>query len=541
MEYDYVIVGAGSAGCVLANRLSADPSVSVALLEAGGSDAKLEVRMPAGFAKLFKTPCDWNFTTAGQAGLSGRELYWPRGRMLGGSSSLNAQMWVRGHRADYDGWNVPGWSYDEVLPYFRRAERRVGSNRGGVYGGDGPIHISELRSPNVTTAAFLAACEELGLTRLEELNGPSNEGYCPTPVTQNRGRRWSAADAYLRPALRRPNLTVVTGAHARRVLLEGGRATGVEYGPGPGPGGSGGAAGPGGTVVRARREVILSAGAIGSPHLLMLSGVGPAGELRAEGVEPLRDLPQVGANLQDHLASGIFLQCPRPVTLAGAESVPNLLRFLIGRSGMLTSNVGEAVAFIRTGPAEPAPDIELIFAPGPFVDHGLTPPSGHGLTIASILLQPESRGRITLSGRDVVIDPGYLTAEADVRRQVAGLRRAKELFATAALAPFTGPPMAPYWGPETDEELVRWIRERSETLYHPVGTCRMGADEESVVDPSLRVRGISALRVADASVMPVINRGHTHAPTVMIAERAAELVAADRAAVGRTTGGAAVA
>ncbi|WP_449061287.1 GMC family oxidoreductase, partial [Planomonospora algeriensis] len=234
MEYDYVIVGAGSAGCVLANRLSADPSVSVALLEAGGSDARLEVRMPAGFAKLFKTPCDWNFTTVGQAGLSGRELYWPRGRMLGGSSSLNAQMWVRGHRADYDGWNVPGWSYDEVLPYFRRAERRVGSNRGGVYGGDGPIRISELRSPNVTTAAFLAACAEIGLARLEELNGPSNEGYCPTPVTQNRGRRWSAADAYLRPALKRPNLTAVTDAHVRRVLVEDGRATGVEYGPGPG-------------------------------------------------------------------------------------------------------------------------------------------------------------------------------------------------------------------------------------------------------------------------------------------------------------------
>ncbi|MEU7989833.1 GMC family oxidoreductase N-terminal domain-containing protein [Streptosporangium canum] len=510
MEYDYVIVGAGSAGCVLANRLSADSATTVALIEAGGSDDRLEVRMPAGFAKLFKTDRDWAFTTAEQPGLSGRELYWPRGRMLGGSSSMNAQMWVRGHQADYDGWDVPGWSYEEVLPYFHRAERRVGSNLGGVYGTAGPIHISELRSPNPSTAVFLRACEELGLTRLDELNGPSNEGCCPTPVTQNRGRRWSSADAYLRPAAKRPNLTVLTSSHVRRILIEDGRATGVEYGDG--------------TVVRARREVILSAGAIGSPHLLLLSGVGAADELRAEGVEPVHELPQVGRNLQDHLASGVILHCPRPVTLAGAESVANLLRFLVGRTGMLTSNVGEAVAFIRTSPGEPAPDIELIFAPGPFVDHGLTPPAGHGLTIASILLQPESRGRVSLNGRDVVIDPAYLTAEADVRRQVAGLRKARELFATEALRPFAGPPMNPYWGAETDEELDRWIRERSETLYHPVGTCRMGEDAEAVVDPALRVRGIGALRVVDASVMPVINRGHTHAPTVMIAEKAADLI-----------------
>ncbi|MEV8636973.1 GMC family oxidoreductase N-terminal domain-containing protein [Streptosporangium sp. NPDC051023] len=517
MEYDYVIVGAGSAGCVLANRLSANPATTVVLIEAGGPDDKLEIRMPAAFAKLFKTGYDWNFTTVEQPGLSGRRLYWPRGRMLGGSSSMNAQMWVRGHRADYDGWDVPGWSYDEVLPYFHRAERRVGSNHGGVYGTAGPIRISELRSPNPTTAVFLRACEEIGLPRLDELNGSANEGCSQTPVTQDRGRRCSSADAYLRPVARRPNLTVLTSCHVRRVLVEGGRATGVEYGT---------ADGNGDTVVRARREVVLSAGAIGSPHLLMLSGIGAADELLAQGIEPVIDLPQVGANLQDHLASGVILHCPEPVTLAGAESIGNLLRFLVGRSGMLTSNVGEAVAFIRTSPGEPAPDIELIFAPGPFIDHGLTPPPGHGLSIASILLRPESRGRVFLEGRDVAIDPAYLTAEADIRRQIAGLRKAKELFATAALLPFAGAPMNPYWGAETDEELARWIRERSETLYHPVGTCRMGEDADAVVDRELRVRGVEALRVADASVMPVINRGHTHAPTVMIAEKAADLITA---------------
>ncbi|GGL00076.1 putative GMC-type oxidoreductase [Sphaerisporangium melleum] len=513
MRYDYVIVGAGSAGCVLADRLSADPSVRVLLLEAGGADRKQEIRVPAAFAKLFKTRYDWDYTTAAQEPMAGRRLYWPRGKTLGGSSSINAQMWVRGHRADYDGWNLPGWSYEEVLPYFRRSERRIGSNRGGVYGTEGPIYISELRSPNVTTQAFLRACEELGLTRLAELNGPSNEGFAPTPVTQRRGRRWSCADAYLRPAMRRRNLTVLTAAQVHRVLLdEDGRATGVEYGDG--------------LRVSADKEVILSAGAIGSPQVLMLSGIGDPDVLRAAGVEPRRELPGVGRNLMDHLASAIMLECPEPVTLAGAETPGHLVRYLLRRDGLLSSNVGEAVAFIRTAPEEPAPDIELIFAPTPFADHGLTPPAGHGITIGVILLQPESRGRITLDGRDVVIDPRYLTAPADVRRMVAGLRRAKEAFATTALKPYAGAPMKPYGGEETDEELARYARERAETLYHPVGTCKMGTGEDAVVDPCLRVAGVPGLRVVDASVMPMLNRGHTHAPTVMIAERAADLIRA---------------
>ncbi|MEV4292930.1 GMC family oxidoreductase N-terminal domain-containing protein [Nonomuraea bangladeshensis] len=509
MEYDYVIVGAGSAGCVLANRLSADPGVSVALVEAGGQDDKLEIRMPAGFAKLFKTDYDWNYTTAKQDELSGRELYWPRGRVVGGSSSLNAQMWVRGCARDYDQWEVPGWSYADVLPYFTRAEHRIGSNDGDVYGTGGPLHISELRSPNVTTAAFLRACEELGYQRLRELNGPSNEGYCPTPVTQYRGRRWSSADAYLRPALKRSNLTVITGVTVERVLFDGRRAVGIEHG---------------GAQLRARREVVLAAGAIGSPHLLMRSGVGAADELRAAGVEVVHDLPEVGGNLQDHLASGVYVACLQPVTLTKAESIGNLLRFLVLRSGMLTTNVGEAVAFLRTSPEEPAPDIELVFAPVPFVEHGLVPATGHGLTVGVVLLQPESRGRITLNGRDPVIDPNYLSAEADVRRLVAGLKAAKQVFTTSAMRPYAGGPMDPYWGPESDEELAQWVRERAETLYHPVGTCRMGADEGSVVDPSLRVRGVEGLRVADASIMPTLNRGHTHAPAIMIGEKGADLI-----------------
>jgi choline dehydrogenase-like flavoprotein len=513
MEYDYVIVGAGSAGCVLAARLSEDPEVSVALLEAGGPDKKAAVRIPAAFSALFKTEYDWDFSTTKQAEMGDRELYWPRGRTLGGSSSLNAMMWVRGYRADYDGWNVDGWSYDEVLPYFTKAERRAGSNAGGVYGTDGPLWISEQRDPNPTTKAFLAACGSAGLPALDELNGAAGDGFAQTPVTQRRGRRWSAADAYLRPAAGRPNLTVHTGAHVGRVTFEGDRATGVEYG---------------GTQVTARREVILSAGAIGSPQLLMLSGIGDADHLRTVGIEPVKELPAVGRNLQDHLASAAVLHCPAEITLYDAQAFRHLVRYLLTKRGLLTSNVGEAVAFITTEAGAPAPDIELIFAPGPFIEHGLSQPPGHGTTIGVVLLQPESRGRITLASADPqaapAIDPGYLTEAADVRRLVDGLRFAEKLFAADELAQYVGEPMDPYPGVVDDEALARYVRERSETLYHPVGTCRMGTDEESVVDPALRVRGVEGLRVVDASIMPTVNRGHTHAPAIMIGERAADLI-----------------
>ncbi|WP_067458802.1 GMC family oxidoreductase [Actinomadura macra] len=513
MEYDYVIVGAGSAGCALAARLSEDASVRVALLEAGGPDDKSEIRVPAAFSKLFKTECDWDYTTVKQPELGGRELYWPRGKVLGGSSSLNAMMWTRGHRDDYDGWDVPGWAYDDVEPYFRRLEGRVGRNEGGVYGTSGPVTISEQRSPNQTTRAFLAACAARGLTRLPELNGPSNEGYAQSPVSQKRGRRWSSADAYLHPAGRRPNLAVVTGAHVSRVLVEDGRAVGVDYG---------------GERVTARREVVLSAGAVGSPHLLMLSGIGDPDHLREAGVEPVLDLPEVGRHLQDHLSVAVIRRCPRKVTLTGAESLPNIIRYLVLRRGPFTSNLGEAVIFTRTDPALTAPDIELIFAPAPFVAHGLTPPTEHGVTVGVVLLRPGSAGRITLASADPAdppaIDPGYLTHEDDLNRLMFGVRYAEELLATEPLKAYVGDCMEPYESAEDDEALARYIRGHSETLYHPTGTCRMGADAGSVVDPSLRVRGIDGLRVADVSVLPQITRGHTNAPAIMIGERAADLI-----------------
>jgi choline dehydrogenase len=522
--FDYVIVGAGSAGCVLANRLSAEPTCTVALLEAGGRDRNLNVRIPAAFTKLFTTGYDWNYTTSPQPHLSQRRLYWPRGRTLGGCSSINAQMWVRGHPADFDAWaqTCPGWSYRDLLPYFQRAEHRVGSNSGDTYGTRGPLWISELRDPNPTTRAFLAACGEIGVRRLDELNQADPLGFAQTPVTQRRGRRVSAADGYLRPAAGRRNLTILTGTQAEAVLLDGTRATGVAYRD------TGNRTG----HILATREVIVSAGTVNSPQLLMLSGIGDPTHLRAIGITPRHALPGVGDNLQDHLSSAVTVHSRLPVTLATAESPRQLARYLLLRKGMLTSNLGEAVAFTRSNDALPAPDLELIWAPVPFLDHGRTPPPGHGLTIAVVLLQPDSRGRIRLATRHPtdppVIDPGYLSAATDLPRIRIGLRTAQQLLGTTALQPYVGAPMHPWPGDMNDSALDQFVRQHAETLYHPTGTCRMGTDPGAVVDPELTVRGLRNLRVVDASVIPTITRGHIHAPTVMIAERAADLILAAR-------------
>ncbi len=511
--FDYVIVGAGSAGCVLANRLSADPSVTVALIEAGGRDKKQEIRIPAAFSKLFRTPYDWNFSTTPQKHAADREMYWPRGKVLGGSSSINAMMWVRGHQRDYDDWNVQGWSYADILPLFHRIERRVGSNHAGTYGTDGPLWIEELRDPNPLTRAFLDGCAQADIKPLHEMNEPDNTGYSPTPVTQHRGRRWSEADAYLHPVRKRPNLTVITDAPVEKVLFSGQRATGVSCT---------------GSRVEARREVILAAGAIGSPHLLMLSGIGDPDQLSAAGIDLVARSLEVGRNLQDHLAAGWIMHTPTPVTMVDAEKIGQVVRYLATRKGMLSSNVAEAVAMVHTRPGLPGPDIELLFAPVPFLDHGATEPPGHGFTIATILLQPHSTGTITLASADPTvapdIDPAYLTDDDDMATMIAGLKLAEGVLRSPAMAPHVGAPMRPDHAPVDDADMERFVRQYSETLYHPVGTCRMGDDEASVVDGHLRVRGVEGLRVVDASVMPRIIRGHTNAPTIMIAEKAADLI-----------------
>jgi len=519
--YDYIIVGAGSAGCVLAGRLTEDGTTRVLLLEAGGPDTKLELHVPAAFSKLFKSDYDWDFTTAPQPGLDGRELYWPRGRVIGGSSSINSMMHVRGNAADYDEWaklGNPGWSYDEVLPYFLRSENneRV---RSPYAGRGGPLNVADQRDINPMTHAFVQAAEQVGIQRIDDVNGAEQDGVTYTQVTQRRGKRCSAADAYLRPARRRANLTVLTGAQARRVLFAGRRATGVEL-----------------TVAgqvrqaSASREVILCGGSVNSPQLLMLSGVGPAEHLRAVGVDVVHDLPGVGGNLQDHLACGVVRLATAPISLVAAESKKELVKFLLLRRGMLTSCVAEAFAFVRTRDGLPAPDLELLFGPVPYINHGLDPPPGHGLSVGTVLLRPASVGTVRLASNDPlqppVIAPNYLSDPdgADLALLVEGIRRCQQLLATPALSPYVGAPVVPDRDLTTDDEIAAHVRERSETLYHPVGTCKMGVDEAAVVTPELRVRGVQGLRVVDASVMPVIIRGHTNSPTIMIAEKAADLI-----------------
>ena len=521
MVYDYVIVGAGSAGCVLASRLSEDAATRVLLLEAGSRNTSLAVRIPAAFSKLFKTAGDWGYMTVVQPNLAGRSLYWPRGKMLGGSSSMNAMMHVRGNRADYDAWAAlgnTGWSYDEVLPYFRRLEH---NERGPspFRGIGGPLNVSDLRDPNPATVAFVQAAVEAGFSRCDDVNGAQQDGVDFTQVTQKRGARVSAASAYLGGAVGRPNLTVVTAAHARRIVFEGRRAAGVEYAT------TGGL-----TTGRAAREVIVSGGAINSPQLLMLSGVGPADHLRRLGIPIVQDLPGVGQTLQDHLACGMIVKARTPTTLLSAQSTANLLRFLLLRRGMLTSNVAEACGFFRMPPDAPAPNLELMFAPAPFMDHGLATSLGHGLTAGVVLLQPSSSGAIMLRSTNPLdaplIDPQYLSDPRgdDLRLLVEGMKVVWRVMRSPALGAHAGDPMIPDHEPRTDAELETFIRQRAETLYHPVGTCRMGVDEMAVVDPELRVHGLEALRVVDASVMPKIIRGHTNSPTIMIAERAADLI-----------------
>lgn len=516
-QFDYVIVGAGSAGCVLANRLSNDPAVRVALVEAGPRDRSPNIKLPPAFPKLFHTKYDWDLFTTSQPELKARELYWPRGRTLGGSSSLNAMMWVRGAQADYDGWgaSAPGWGYDDVLPYFRRSENRVGSNKGDVYGSGGPLYIEELRDPNPLRAAFFEACAQDGFARLDELNVPGIDGYAPTPVNQRKGRRWSAADGYLRPAAKRANLTLLVGALAEKVEVANGRATGVRVRLAKG----------GVRTLGAAREVLVSAGAVHSPHLLQLSGIGDPDVLAAAQIRLTVDNRGVGKGLQDHLSVPVIMFTREGGTLVDAEKPINLIKFLAQRRGMLTSNVGEGVLFGRSEPELAHPDLEYIFAPVPFINHGQDDPPGHGITIGVVLLQPESMGSVTARSADPavapIIDAGYLSAPKDLERLVAGVQTAQRLFATSALHGLVGETMMP--APE-QTDVAEYVRVAAETLYHPTGTCRMGTDDAAVVDESLRVRGIDGLRVVDASVMPQIIRGHTHAPTVMIAEKAADLI-----------------
>lgn len=503
--HDYVIVGAGAAGCVLAARLSEDPDVSVLLLEAGSKDRKLEIRIPAAFSKLYRSSVDWGYDTAPQQALDGREVVFPRGKTLGGSAAINAMMVLRGHHTDQAAWGVPGWGWDDVVPAYERSK--------------GSFPLASLRDPSPLTDAFVDSAAAAGIARRADLNGADNEGVGVVPVSQRGGRRFSVANGYLRPAMRRPNLTVVTGCRVTRVLLERGAAVGVAY-----------VVDGGEEEAQAGREVILAAGAINTPQLLLLSGVGPREELERHGIDVVLDAPGVGRNLLDHLANGILVRTRGAETLYSAESLPNLVRWLVRGRGPLTSNVVEAVAFVKTDPVLPAPDLELVFAPVLFEEEGLQKPSADGFTVGSILLQPRSVGEVRLRSADPlatpVIDPRYLTDESgdDARVLLHGIRLARRIVATEPLARFVEGELLPGAEAQDDEALSAHLRQRSQTLYHPVGTCRLGLDDGAVVDPELRVRGIERLRVIDASVIPRLPRGHTNWPTVMVAERGADFV-----------------
>ena len=515
---DVVVIGAGSAGAALAARLSEDPRRRVILLEAGGPATGNAISVPAAFAKLYKTKVDWDYETTPQPTLRGRTVYWPRGKVLGGSSSLNAMMWVRGFAADYDRWGElagPGWSWATMRPIFDRVERHLGSTTGMV-------SVEEQRSPSAHTATFLAAVREAGYP-VETANLDQPDGFSQTMVSQHRGARASTAVAYLDPARSRANLDVRTGAHATRVLFTGRRATGVEYRQD-------------GVVreVAARAEVVLCGGAVNTPQLLQLSGIGPAGLLGDLGVDVLVDRPEVGRNLRDHLVSALIPEV-RGGSLLDATLPSHLLRYLTARRGMLTSNVAEAYGFVRTRTELELPDIELIFAPVAFVGEGLLPIPGHAVTLGPILLTPRSSGTVTIASPDplqkAVVDPQYLSdAEgADRAAMLAGFRIADRILRMNAFrGVLTGRYLSPAGGESmTPEEWHTVALERyAHTLYHPVGTARMGLDPDSVVDPDLRVRGVEALRVADASVMPEIIRGHTNAPAIAIGERAADLITA---------------
>ncbi|MGI8556956.1 MAG: GMC family oxidoreductase [Solirubrobacteraceae bacterium] len=518
--HDYIIVGAGSAGCVLANRLTEDPEVSVLLLEAGGKDRSINIKIPAAFANQFHTKLDWDYATEPEPGCDGRRLYVPRGKSLGGLSSVNARLYVRGRPLDYDLWEragATGWGWREVLPYFMRSED---NERGAseFHAAGGPLRVSEQRSPRPLNAELIAASEAAGIPRTADYNGPEQDGVCAFQVTQKNGRRWSAADAFLRPAMSRPNLAVQTGVHVLGLDLDGTRVRGVRIAGRRGAG----------RVELAAREVILAAGAIGSPQLLMASGIGPADHLREVGVAVRHDLPAVGRQLQDHPFVSVLWEVKDTDTLLGADKPQHLLRWVLRRNGKLTSSAAEVGAFVRTRAGLAAADIQLHMGALYYEAHGAEEFDGHAAVIAPALISPQARGSITLRSSDPTVAPkiltNALTEPDDLASLLAGMKLAREIAAEQPFAAKIVRELKPGAGASSAADLEADLRRRVELIYHPVGTCRMGSGEDAVVDPELRVRGIDGLRVIDASVMPLIPGGNTNAPTIMIAEKGADIV-----------------
>jgi choline dehydrogenase len=525
--YDYIIVGAGSAGCVLASRLTENPDARVLLLEAGPPDTADEIHIPAAVNLLFKSAYDWNYQTTLQDRAGGRSIYWPRGRVIGGSSSMNAMIYIRGSRYDYDSWRddygCEGWGYTDLLPYFLRAEC---NSRGAsaYHGASGPLSVQDPTFKSGLTGAFIAAAQSAGLPKNDDFNGPSQDGVGYYQLTQKAGRRWSAADAYLHPAAGRGNLTIQTDCLVTGVVIENGKAVGVRYlrrGVEE--------------TAQAESEVILSGGAINSPQLLMLSGIGPADHLLEHGIAVQADSPGVGGNLSDHPVVTAMWSAPRSRSLWEKSGPRHLARWQLTHSGPLTSNLAEAGGFTRSDPTLLAPDIQWHVLPVPFLNGGLGDPASRALSVLITLVSVGSRGKIRLRSADPrhkpAIDPSYLSDLADMDPLVTAIGIVREIAAARPLSRQLKTELAPGNEVRSEADLREWIRGDLATLYHPVGTCAMGGDSRlaasklhSVLDTALRVRGVDGLRVVDASVMPTVPRGNTNAPTIAIAERAADLI-----------------
>jgi choline dehydrogenase len=523
--FDYVIVGAGSAGCVLAHRLSEDPKTRVLLLEAGGSDRALRVRAPGLVGLLWRNRFDWTFFTTPQEKLDGREMHWPRGKVLGGTSSINYLAYVRGHRDNYDGWRAlgnVGWGYDDVLPYFKRSENNV-RGASAFHGAGGPLDVSDYDANAMSDRLVDAAVDALGARANDDFNGAEQEGFGRFQATIRRGVRCSTSLAFLDPARTRKNLTIETDALALRIVVEKGRAVGVAYRRG------------GAThVARAVREVIVSAGAIGSPHLLLLSGIGPADDLRAKGIDVVADVRGVGKNLQDHLFTVVGYE-------DASKTAPNvsplsilawLARWSFDKKGPLASTAAESGGFVRTSPSEPRPNVQFHFLPvgsaQESFDREAFMPKGRTFSVVPVLLYPKSRGEIRLKTADPTqapaIDARYFSDDDDMRVMVEGVRLGQRIARSKVLDGARGKPLTPVCDADDDKTLRALVRKRCNTLFHPVGTCKMGSDADAVVDAKLCVRGVEGLRVIDASIMPLIVGGNTNAPTIMIAEKGAEMI-----------------